>query len=190
MGEPAGAGDARTPFFTIGHSTRLLAEFLGLLAAAEVALVVDVRTVPRSRRNPQYNADALPAALAAAGLAYQHLPELGGLRGRQSEIAPQVNGLWENASFHNYADYALSPDFAAGLVRLRRLGHAKRCAIMCAEAVWWRCHRRIIADHLIAAGESVRHIMGAHHTEPAKLTTGAQVRPDGTVVYPGAPTLF
>jgi len=178
------------PFFTIGHSTRLAAEFLALLTAAEVALVIDVRTVPRSRRNPQYNDDQLPVALDGAGIAYQHLPELGGLRGRQSKIDPQVNGFWDNASFHNYADYALSPAFAAGLARLRKLGHAQRCAVMCAEAVWWRCHRRIITDYLIAAGESVLHILGPHHTEPAKLTEGAQVRPDGTVVYPGAPTLL
>jgi uncharacterized protein (DUF488 family) len=179
-----------TPFFTLGHSTRLLAEFLSLLAAAEVALVVDVRTVPRSRRNPQYNDDALPDTLAAAGIAYQHLPELGGLRGRQSKVEPQVNGFWDNASFHNYADYALSPPFRAGLTRARRLGQAQRCAIMCAEAVWWRCHRRIITDHLIAAGESVFHILGPNHIEPAKLTEGAQVLPDGTVVYPGMPALF
>jgi uncharacterized protein (DUF488 family) len=178
------------PFFTIGHSTRPAAEFLALLTAAEVALVVDVRTVPRSRRNPQYNDDQLPDALDGAGIAYQHLPELGGLRSRQSGIDPQVNGFWDNASFHNYADYALSPAFAAGLARLRKLGHAQRCAIMCAEAVWWRCHRRIITDYLIAAGESVFHILGPHHTEPAKLTEGARVRPDGTVVYPGAPTLL
>jgi uncharacterized protein (DUF488 family) len=177
-------------FFTIGHSTRPIAEFLALLAAAEVALVVDVRTVPRSRRNPQYNGDQLPETLAAAGIAYRHMPELGGLRGRQKEIEPQVNGFWDNASFHNYADYALSPAFAAGLARLRELGHAQRCAIMCAEAVWWRCHRRIITDYLIAAGENVLHILGPHHTEPAKLTEGAQVRADGTVVYPGAPTLL
>ena len=117
-------------------------------------------------------------------------PSSAGLRGRQSKIEPQVNGFWDNASFHNYADYALSPVFAAGLARLRQLGHAQRCAIMCAEAVWWRCHRRIIADYLIAAGESVFHILGPHHTEPAKLTEGAQVRADGTVVYPGAPTLL
>jgi uncharacterized protein (DUF488 family) len=182
--------NAHTPFFTIGHSTRLLPEFLELLKAAEVKLVVDVRTVPRSRRNPQYNDDALPDALAGEGIAYEHLPELGGLRGRQSQIEPQVNGFWENASFHNYADYALSAAFAAGLTKLRRLGHAKRCAIMCAEAVWWRCHRRIIADYLIAAGMSVFHILGPHHIEPAKLTEGAQVRADGTVAYPGAPTLL
>jgi uncharacterized protein (DUF488 family) len=190
MGEPTGGGDARTPFFTIGHSTRLPAEFLALLKAAEVALVVDVRTVPRSRRNPQYNDDQLPDLLATAGIAYQHLPELGGLCGRQSKVEPQVNGFWDNSSFHNYADYALSPVFAAGLARLRRLGHAKRCAIMCAEAVWWRCHRRITTDYLIAAGESVFHILGAHHTAPAQLTEGAQVRADATVVYPGAPTLL
>jgi uncharacterized protein (DUF488 family) len=178
------------PFFTIGHSTRPVTEFQALLTAAEIALVVDVRTVPRSRRNPQYNDDQLPRTLASASIAYQHLPELGGLRGRQSNIDPQLNGFWDNASFHNYADYALSPVFAAGLAGLRELGHVQRCAVMCAEAVWWRCHRRIIADYLIAAGESVLHILGPHHVEPAKLTEGAQLRPDGTVVYPGAPTLL
>ena len=177
-------------FFTIGHSTRLFADFLALLNEAGVRLVVDVRTVPRSRRNPQYNDDQLPDALASAGIAYQHLPELGGLRGRQSKIAPEINAFWDNASFHNYADYAMSPVFAAGLARLRKLGHAETCAIMCAEAVWWRCHRRIITDYLIAAGESVFHILGPNHVEPAKLTEAAQPRPDGTIVYPGAPTLL
>ncbi len=177
------------PFFTIGHSTRPFADFLTLLAGADVHLVVDVRTVPRSRRNPQYNDDQLPDALGEAGIDYQHLPELGGLRGRQSKIAAETNAFWDNASFHNYADYAMSPVFAAGLARLRNLGHAQRSAVMCAEAVWWRCHRRIIADYLIAAGESVFHILGPNHIEPAKLTEGAQPRPDGTIVYPGAPTL-
>ena len=117
-------------FFTIGHSTRLFADFLALLNEAGVRLVVDVRTVPRSRRNPQYNDDQLPDALASAGIAYQHLPELGGLRGRQSKIAPEINAFWDNASFHNYADYAMSPVFAAGLARLRKLGHAAKTGLM------------------------------------------------------------
>jgi uncharacterized protein (DUF488 family) len=172
------------PFFTIGHSTRLVAEFLALLTAAEVALVVDVRTIPRSRRNPQYNDDQLPDVLDGAGIAYQHLPELGGLRGRQSKIDPQVNGFWDNASFHNYADYALSPAFAAGLARLRKLGHAQRCAVMCAEAVWWRCHRRLVADYLITAGERVFHILGPDAVTPASLTKVARVTPDGALTYP------
>jgi uncharacterized protein (DUF488 family) len=178
------------PFFTIGHSTRPLADFLALLGAAGVKAVVDVRTVPRSRRNPQYNSDQLPDALSRAGIAYAHLPELGGLRRRQKDVAAETNAFWDNASFHNYADYAMSPAFAAGLARLRELGHAQTCAVMCAEAVWWRCHRRIITDYLIAAGESVFHILGHNHIEPAKRTPEAQPGPAGTLVYPGAPTLL
>ncbi len=178
------------PFFTIGHSTRPFAGFLVLLEEVDVHLLVDVRTVPRSRRNPQYNDDQLPDALAEAGIDYQHLPELGGLRGRQSNIAVETNAFWDNASFHNYADYAMGGEFAAGLARLRKFGHAQRSAVMCAEAVWWRCHRRIIADYLIAAGESVFHILGPHHVAPARLTQAAQPGPDGTIVYPGAPTLL
>ncbi len=142
------------PFFTIGHSTRSVPEFVELLRSAEVRLVVDVRTVPRSRTNPQFNRDVLPESLTAYQIAYEHIAELGGLRGRQRLAEPSPNGFWENGSFRNYADYALSESFAAGLVRLRELGAERRTAIMCAEAVWWRCHRRIIADYLLAAGRS------------------------------------
>ena len=177
-------------FYTIGHGTRPLGEFVELLRSVDVTLVADVRTMPRSRTNPQYNRDVLPPGLASFGIGYEHMAALGGLRGRDRAVAADVNAFWQNESFHNYADYALSPAFAAGLTRLRELGHAQRLAIMCAEAVWWRCHRRIITDYLIAAGESVFHVLGPHHIEPAKLTEGAQVRADGTVVYPGAPTLL
>jgi uncharacterized protein (DUF488 family) len=97
---------------------------------------------------------------------------------------PQVNAFWENQSFHNYADYAMSEDFRAGLTRLRELGQRQRCAIMCAEAVWWRCHRRIITDYLIAAGEAVFHILASHHIEKAQLTGAAMLNSDGTVSYP------
>jgi len=170
--------------FTIGHSTRSLAEFAELLAQAKVAAVVDVRTAPRSRTNPPFNRDTLPDALAQLGLGYDHIAELGGLRGKARRIAPDVNGFWRVQSFHNYADYTLGEEFHAGLARLRALGHAQPCAIMCAEAVWWRCHRRIIADHLIAAGESVFHILGRHHIEPARLTEAAKIGADGSVTYP------
>ncbi len=102
------------------------------------------------------------------------------------DVAPAVNGFWENDSFHNYADYALGEDFRAGLARLRALGHARRCAIMCAEAVWWRCHRRIIADYLIAAGETVLHIMGPGKIEPAHMTEGAHRDAAGRLTYPAA----
>jgi uncharacterized protein (DUF488 family) len=173
------------PFFTIGHSTRPIDEFVALLMTAEVKLVVDVRTVPRSRTNPQFNRDALPASLAAHGIAYEHFAALGGLRGKQPGVSPDVNAFWENASFHNYADYALGEEFRSSLEKLRALGHARRLTVMCAESLWWRCHRRIIADYLIAAGEEVLHILGPGHTGPARTTPAARVRPDGALAYPG-----
>jgi len=172
-------------FYTIGHSTRSIEEFVALLQECGVRLVVDVRTVPRSRTNPQYNRDALPDALAPFQIGYEHVAALGGLRGKKHDVAPAVNAFWQNASFHNYADYALSEGFHAGLAHLRDLGAARTCAIMCAEAVWWRCHRRIISDYLIAAGEAVFHILGRGHVEPARLTEGARPGADG-VVYPAA----
>ena len=172
------------PFFTIGHSTRPTEEFVALLKAAEVELIVDVRTVPRSRTNPQFNRDVLPASLRAHGVAYEHLPELGGLRGTQPGASPEVNAFWDNASFHNYADYAMSEEFRSGFGQLRELGHAARSSVMCAEAVWWRCHRRIIADYLIVAGEEVFHILGPGHIERAQLTPAARIGTDGTLTYP------
>jgi uncharacterized protein (DUF488 family) len=175
------------PFFTIGHSTRTIAEFVELLQASEVRLVVDVRTIPRSRTNPQYNRDTLPASLSDFQIGYEHIAELGGLRSKKS-VDPQVNGFWQNKSFHNYADYALSEDFHAGLMRLIEIGSQTRCAIMCAEAVWWRCHRRIITDYLLARGEQVFHILGKGHVDPARITPGAVPGPDGTVLYPAGGT--
>ena len=172
------------PFFTIGHSTRPIDEFIDLLSAAGVRLVVDVRTVPRSRTNPQYSSEALTKALSESGIDYQHIAALGGLRGRQQDVPAEVNAFWQNRSFHNYADYAVSEDFHSGLIRLRKLGHTAPCAIMCAEAVWWRCHRRIIADYLIAAGETVFHILGSNHVEQASMTDRARPGPLGTLSYP------
>ncbi len=171
------------PFFTIGHSNRSLADFVDLLEAAGVGFVADVRTVPRSRANPQFNRDSLPGSLAAVGLGYEHMAALGGLRGKAA-TPPEVNGLWLNQSFHNYADYALTAPFAVGLDALIACGRERRTAVMCAEAVWWRCHRRIVADHLIARGETVFHILDEGGPEAARLTPGAVIRPDGTVVYP------
>jgi uncharacterized protein (DUF488 family) len=182
----ARVGSAMTcPFYTIGHSTRSIEEFVTLLQACNVRLVVDVRTVPRSRTNPQYNRDALPDALAPFQIGYEHIAALGGLRGKKHDVAPAVNAFWQNASFHNYADYALSEGFRDGLAHLRELGAARPCAIMCAEAVWWRCHRRIIADYLLAEGEAVFHILDRNHVEPARLTEGARPGSEG-VVYPAA----
>ena len=172
------------PFFTIGHSTRPIEEFIALLIAAEIAVVVDVRTVPRSQTNLQYNRDILPGSLAQFQIAYEHVAELGGLRPRVHDIAPGVNGFWENHSFHNYADYAMGAGFRSSLIRLRDLGHTRRCVVMCAEAVWWRCHRRIITDYLLVAGEKVFHILGPDEILEANLTKVATLQQDGTVTYP------
>jgi uncharacterized protein (DUF488 family) len=173
------------PFFTIGHSTRSADEFIELLKAAEVQAVVDVRTIPRSRRNPQFNKDTLPDTLQGFQIAYEHMIELGGRRGKQPLTEPSPNTFWTHDSFRNYADYAMGEEFCAGLARLRDFGHRRRCAIMCAEAVWWRCHRRIIADYLLVAGENVLHIVGPDKIDPAELTAEARPQPDGTLIYSG-----
>ena len=173
------------PIFTIGHSTKTIPEFVDLLRAGAVEFVVDVRTVPRSRRNPQYNEDVLEAELAPYQIGYGRIAQLGGLRGRSREVAPAVNGFWENQSFHNYADYALSKAFAEGLVHLMDVATSRRCAIMCSEAVWWRCHRRIIADYLLARDWTVLHLMGSERVEPARLTPAARIE-DGGIVYPAS----
>lgn len=174
------------PFFTIGHSNRSLDEFIGLLRGAAIERVVDVRKMPMSRANPQFNRDTLPGALAPCQISYEHIAALGGLRGKTQNLPAEINGFWENRSFHNYADYALSAAFHEGLERLIAEGRRRRCAIMCSEVVWWRCHRRLITDYLLARGETVFHIMGPDRIEPARLTSGAVVRADGTVVYPAA----
>jgi uncharacterized protein (DUF488 family) len=160
------------PVFTIGHSTRTIAEFVTLLRAGQVQLVVDIRRMPRSRTNPQYHADTLPGALEDHQIGYKRIAELGGLR-KKSHVAPAVNGFWTNASFHNYADYALSETFQAGFAQLLDVATQKRTAIMCAESVWWRCHRRIVADYLIHAGRPVYHLMGRDQADTAKMSEGA-----------------
>jgi uncharacterized protein (DUF488 family) len=172
--------------FTIGHSTRPLAEFLALLQEAGVNLLVDVRSIPRSRTNPQFNADTLPGALGDAGIRYRHLSALGGLRHRKRGAPTSLNMFWHVAAFRNYADYAATDAFRKGLNELRALSRDNCCAIMCSEAVWWRCHRRIIADYLLAEGVPVMHIMGSCSVDPAKLTPGVHVLTNGTLVYPAA----
>jgi uncharacterized protein (DUF488 family) len=189
---PPGDAPARSALtiYTVGHSTHPLPELVEWLHAWQVRTLVDVRTVPRSRTNPQFNADVLPEALAAAGLRYVHSAALGGLRGRRKAAGPSPNAAWENPSFRNYADYGLTPAFAAGLDALLALAAEATCAIMCAEAVWWRCHRRIISDYLLARGVVVYHIMSLTRADPATLTPFAEVQPNGTVRYPhldGAP---
>jgi uncharacterized protein (DUF488 family) len=173
--------------FTIGHSTRTVAKLAALLGQAGVDLLVDVRSVPRSRTNPQFNTDALPPPLAETGIGYRHIRALGGLRHKPKDAPPSPNTLWRSDPFRNYADYAMTEPFRAGLAELRGLAADQVCAIMCAEAVWWRCHRRIVADYLLAEGVEVRHIMGAGKIEPARLTPGALPQPDGTILYSGEP---
>jgi len=177
------------PFFTIGHGTRTLPEFIDILRESAVGLIVDVRSMPRSRTNPQFNQETFPDSLAPWQIGYQHIAELGGLRGKQPLVQPSPNALWRVRSFRNYADYALTEPFADGLARLRKLGLQHRCAIMCAETAWWRCHRRLITDYLLAASESVLHILGQSHVDKARLTPGAVVRGDRKVVYPVTPSV-
>jgi uncharacterized protein (DUF488 family) len=172
------------PFFTIGHSTHPLSEFVGLLRGSRIELLVDVRSIPRSRTNPQFNRDTLPDALAPEHIGYVHLAPLGGRRSSHKGDGPSPNGYWTVPAFRSYADYATSTAFRDGLAQLLELGHRRRCAIMCAEAVWWRCHRRIITDYLLLHGETVLHIMDARHANPATMTPGAQPQPDGTLIYP------
>jgi len=174
---------AAPTIFTIGHSTRTLAELVALLLPVGVSLLVDVRSIPRSRTNPQFNADTLPEALLGTGILYRHLPALGGLRHRAKAALPSANTFWRVVAFRNYADYAATDAFREGLDQLRALARDHCCAIMCAEAVWWRCHRRIIADYLLAGGTPVMHILGRDKIDPAKLTPGARALPDGTLVY-------
>jgi uncharacterized protein (DUF488 family) len=173
------------PFFTIGHSTRTIEQFVALLRAGRVGMVVDVRTVPRSRTNPQFNEDALAEALAEYQIGHCRIAALGGLRKRARDVPPETNGWWSNRSFQYYADHALSDEYRAGLDELVALGRERRVATMCSEAVWWRCHRRIIADWLIARGETVFHLMGDDRVEPARLSEGARVA-GGAVTYPSS----
>lgn len=171
-------------FVTVGHSNRTLDHFLGMLREAGVARVVDVRRLPGSAKYPWFDQEPLAAALAAEGIAYVHEAGLTGRRPRQPGVDDGVNAFWENRSFHNYADHALSDEFGSALDDIA--GQAVRQALMCSEAVWWRCHRRIIADHLLARGEEVTHLMDLGTSMPARLTAGAVIHPDGTVTYPAA----
>jgi uncharacterized protein (DUF488 family) len=172
--------------WTVGHSTHPLETFVALVRAHGVTLIADVRKIPRSRRHPQFNIDTLPDALTAAGLGYTHFAGLGGLRREQPD---SINRAWKNPSFRAYADYMQSDMFAAELERLIALGRGERVAIMCAEAVWWRCHRSLIADALVARGEPVLHILTPGQAQPHVLRDFARVE-SGRVTYPGEPELF
>jgi len=174
-------------FTTIGHSSRSLDEFIGMLRAADVTLLVDVRSFPRSRANPAFNIDCLPAELERAGIGYRHFSALGGRRSKQRAVDEGVNALWRMPSFHNYADYALGEEFGTAFDELVRLGRSHRIALMCAEAVWWRCHRRIITDYLLLNGHAVIHLMSPGRSEAATPTPGAQRTREGKVIYPASP---
>ncbi|MBD7956997.1 DUF488 domain-containing protein [Microbacterium sp. Sa4CUA7] len=170
---------------TVGHSTHPIDEFLHLLHGAGVTGLVDVRKLPGSRRNPQFNEENLASSLEEAGIPYLGEKRLGGLRTATHTVAPEVNGFWNNDSFHRYADYALSSDFAEGLDALIELAAPTQLpVIMCSEAVWWRCHRRIIADHLIARDIPVAHLMPDGRLTPATLTAGARIEAGRTITYP------
>lgn len=172
--------DADTLVLTIGHSTRPIEEFLELLEANGVQRVIDVRTVPRSRRNPQYDQANLPASLEAAGIDYEQAPALGGFR-RTSDDSPNTG--WRNLSFRGYADYMQTPEFEQALDQLMVTAHKERVALMCAEAVPWRCHRSLIADALVVRGVPVEEIISGPRRQIHKLTRFAKV--EGTrITYP------
>jgi uncharacterized protein (DUF488 family) len=169
--------------YTIGHSTRTLDELIGMLQEAGVTRVADIRFIPRSGRHPHFNIDTLPAALAAAGIDYAHLPALGGRRSARKDAASR-NTLWRVQAFRNYADYAETPAFQAGLAHLERLATERPTAIMCAEAVWWRCHRRLVADYMLTRGWEIVHLMAPGQRQAGMLTEGAAPQRDGTIAYP------
>lgn len=173
-------------FHTIGHSGHSVAELVQMLEVAGVGRIVDVRAFPRSRTNPQFNVDALPDSLRPFGIDYVHVAELGGRRGRQPAPGP-LNAWWTHRAFRNYADYALGEDFHRGFARLLALGAERPSTVMCSEAVWWRCHRRLITDYLLAAGHPVLHILSARRIDPAVLTPSARSDGNGGLIYPAAP---
>lgn len=187
LGRPGARGQNRPmtgpfAFYSIGHSTRSLEDFVAILREAGVEGVADVRRFPASRRFPHFNRDALEASLPASGIGYRHFPMLGGRRGKARADSP--NGWWEIEAFRNYADHALEPEFREALGQLRAWGHERPVAVMCAEAVWWRCHRRLVCDNLLAAGESVVHLLDRGKSEAARLSDGARVQADARVLYP------
>ena len=167
--------------WTVGHSTRSAQEFAQILLAHEIAVLVDVRTFPGSRRYPQFNKSALEESLAECGIRYRHEPRLGG---RRTPRKDSHNTAWRNAGFRGYADYMETPEFDAGIKELLELARTQRAAIMCAEALWWKCHRSLIADYLKAAGHEVIHIVDARKTEEHPFTSAARIV-EGKLTYAG-----
>jgi uncharacterized protein (DUF488 family) len=172
---------------TIGHSNHPLDRFLALLGQHEIEALVDIRRFPGSRKHPHFNRDNLAAALQKSGVEYHWLEALGGRRLQQRDESPNL-GL-ENRGFRNYADYMLTDEFREGVRRLLDIARHKRTAIMCADGLFWRCHRRLVSDFLVADGVTVQHIMPTGELRPHKLTTGAVIE-SGRVTYPGEKSLF
>jgi uncharacterized protein (DUF488 family) len=173
--------------FTIGHSTHPLDRFLALLAQHEIEALVDIRRFPGSRKHPHFNRDHLAAALPKSGVDYHWLEALGGRRHKRRDTSPNL-GL-ENDGFRNYADYMLTSEFQDGVTKLLEVARRKRTALMCAEGVFWRCHRRLVSDFLAANGVTVQHILPTGELRPHKLTDGAVIE-GGQVTYPGEGSLF
>jgi len=167
--------------WTIGHSTHQLDAFVKLLTSHGIATVADVRTVPRSRSHPHFDTAALASSLPARGIEYVHLARLGGWR---RATADSTNGAWRNVSFQGYADYAMSDEFAHGLEQLRSLAAPRPTVVMCAEALWWRCHRRLIADRLVLAGDTVCHIAADGRGSSHQLSEFARIGTNGQITYP------
>jgi uncharacterized protein (DUF488 family) len=167
--------------YTIGHSTRTIDEFIALLSVHGVQQLADVRTIPKSRRHPQFAKDALSVSLPAAGIAYRHVAELGGLR---KPRADSTNTAWRHEGFRGYADYMETPDFERAVESLIAWAGTAPTAVMCAEAVWWQCHRRLVADALLARAIEVRHIMAPASAPPHELTEFARIE-GARVRYPG-----
>ncbi len=180
--EPGGSGAGL--ILTIGHSTRSIEEFLDLLRQHRVERLVDIRTIPRSRRNPQFNTEALAKSLVRGGIDYGHIKELGGLRHPRPD---SINLGWRNASFRGYADYMQTAEFDEAVARLLQLCAGKRCAVMCAEAVPWRCHRSLLSDALVARGIGVEHILSGSRRDVHNLTPFARIENE-RVTYPQAET--
>lgn len=175
--------------FTIGHSNHSLDAFLALLQQHRIETLVDIRRFPGSKRHPQFSRESLSAALQAQGIEYLWLEALGGRRQRQKDGPPSPNEGLRHPSFRNYADYMLTDGFRQGVAKLLEIAEVRRTALMCAEALFWRCHRRLVSDYLTANGVGVQHIFPNGEVKPHEMTPEARVE-NGTVTYPGPPTLF
>ena len=183
--DPSDTGPSTRKIWTIGHSTRSADVFLELLRENGINGLADVRTIPRSRRHPHFGRDRLDPRLREEGIEYRHFAPLGGLR---KPRAGSPNGAWRNEAFRGYADHMMTPEFDAALVELLEFGRQRNVAVMCAEALWWQCHRMLLSDALVARHVEVQHIMsqrGGSALQPHRLTPFAQIRSDGQVWYPG-----